>query len=150
MQSGTDAATPWASLARHLEGNYHKPDLEAIRVVAAATLAHFLWPESSPVWLMVVGASGTGKTEIMMSVVEGFPKFYALSNLTENTLLSGWRGTEAGLLARLAKEQGRDIVLGISDFSSVTGLRADKLKVVAAHSCYTEIANNGIRRQREL
>lgn len=132
MQSGTDAATPWALLARHLDANYHQPDLEAIRVVTSATLAHFLWPESSPVWLMVVGASGTGKTEIMMSVVEGFPKFYALSNLTENTLLSGWRGTEAGLLARLAKEQGRDIVLGISDFSSVTGLRADKLKVVAA------------------
>ena len=129
----SSVSSHWKALTAHLERYYHKPDLQAVRTIGAASLAHFLWPDGSPVWLMCVGASGTGKTEIAMGVMEGFPHFYALSNLTEATLLSGWKGKQAGLLASLTArpEYGKDILFGISDFSSVTSLRADKLKAVA-------------------
>lgn len=124
------AEAKWERLVAHLEDVYHEPDLEGVRIAAAAAAAHSLWDDASPIWLMLVGASGTGKSSLVGSVVSAFPSYYALSNLTPATLMSGWgKGKKgSGLLLKL----GSSILFWISDFSSITGMREDKRAEIAS------------------
>lgn len=114
----------YRKLEAHLQRNYHSPDLDAVKIVTAAAAAHFLWPDRLPVWLFVMGASGTGKTSLVGSLLSGFPHYHSLSNLTPHTLLSGLsmgKKKELGLLQRL----GSQIIFWISDLSSITQMRED-------------------------
>jgi len=118
-------------LEAHLRRNYHAPDIEGVKIVTAAATAHFLWPPRAPVWLFVMGASGTGKTSLVGSLLSGFPNYNVLSNLTPHTLLSGLtigKKKELGLLQRL----GPQILFWISDLSSVTSMREDNRAEVMA------------------
>lgn len=127
------AAIKWARIEEHLESAYEKPDLQAVKIVCAAAAAHTLWPRTQPVWLMVLGPPGTGKSSMIGSAIRGMPDYYSLSNLTPATLLSGWGSGKAGkkdngLLSKL----GSSILFFISDFSSITSLQEFKRKEVAA------------------
>lgn len=130
--AGRRTTVQWDRLTRHLQTHYHEPDIEGVRVVASAAAAHSLWPEASPVWLMLIGPAGTGKSSLVGPVVAAFPDYYALSNLTPSTLVSGWaqgkRPKSAGLLSRL----GPSILFWISDLSSITGMQEAALTSVAS------------------
>ena len=121
----------WKRLENHLRNNYHAPDIEGVKIVTSAVAAHFVWKHYSPVWLFVMGASGTGKTSLVGSIMSAFPFYHALSNLTPQTLLSGLtmgKKKELGLLQRL----GPEIIFFISYLSSITGMREDHRAVVMA------------------
>lgn len=116
----------WLRLERHVQAHYHSPDMEGLKIVAAAAAAHTVWPKLAPIWLFVMGASGTGKSSIVGSVMEGFPFFNVLSNVTPQTFMSGLqlggkKQKSLGLLDRL----GSQIVFWISDLSSILSMRED-------------------------
>lgn len=121
----------WRRLEKHITSNYHAPDMDAIKIVASAAAAHTLLPRMSPIWLFVIGASGTGKSSLVGSVMQGVPYYNVLSNLTPQTFMSGLqlgKKTDTGLLQRL----GDSIVFWVSDLSSITSMREDGKLVVMA------------------
>src|SRR5688572_2058880 len=62
------------------------PDPGVVSVTLGAVAANLL--EGRPVWLLHVGAPGSGKTEVLNSL-SGLPNIYRAATLTESSLLSG-------------------------------------------------------------
>src|SRR5690242_11176366 len=62
------------------------PDPDVVLVVLAAVVANRL--PGDPVWLLIVGPSGGGKTEVI-NAVGGLPDVSRVGVLTEAALLSG-------------------------------------------------------------
>jgi len=81
-------------------------DRDVVRLIAASVLANQL--DGPPVWLMVVASSSGGKSAILMTLDElelmpGKRMTFFISDLTENTLASGFKSSqgEASLLMQL-------------------------------------------------
>ena len=92
-----------------------------ITIPLAARIAHE-WEDAEAIALAIIGASSSAKTELVVPFGLA-AKGYALSSLTPQTLLSGWR-TAAGnqsLLLRLI-----DHVLAIKDLTSILSGRPDE------------------------
>jgi hypothetical protein len=90
------------------------PRVDGIDAVFGTLLANRL--PGDPVWLFLVGASGSGKTDIIMSV-DGSPGITAISSLTPKTLISGSVATGGGDASLIPKLNGR--VLCIKDFTTI-------------------------------
>ena len=84
-----------------------------------ATVVAHNYP-GDPVWLFLVGAPGSAKTEIIRTLRTS--KTYSLSSLTQHTLISGLKtkGDDPSLLPKL---DGK--VLVIKDFTTVLSGRRD-------------------------
>lgn len=102
----------------------HLPDPGAL-YVALATVAANRMP-GDPVWLLLVAASSSGKTEILVSLT-GLPEVEPAATLTEAALLSGVprkdhaKGATGGLLRKI----GDYGVLTLKDFGSVLSMHRD-------------------------
>lgn len=73
-----------------------------------------------PVWVMVVGPSGGGKTEILGSLLD-MPKMYPVSLITPNTFLSGFPGK--GDTSLLPKVNGK--ILMFKDWTSILSMNKE-------------------------
>jgi|WetSurMetagenome_2_1015567.scaffolds.fasta_scaffold97553_1 hypothetical protein len=108
------------------------PDKSVIKLLAAFALTCKL--PIPPLWLFIAGGSSTGKTELL-SLLEKVKGWYALDDLTENTLLSGMKRHDqsASLLDRLPK-QGfivfKDFTTMLSKNKDVLGAIMGKLRVI--------------------
>lgn len=91
-------------------------DFGITKAVLAFIVANRL-PGNS-VWALLVGASGSGKTEFI-SGLNYMPYIHTLSNLTPNTFISGQRGVE-GLLNQL---DGK--ILAFKDFTTILEMNSD-------------------------
>jgi hypothetical protein len=122
----------WTSLAAHLNHWFHEPDLEALRVGLAATVAHFC-PDDDPVWLMVIGPPSTGKTAILIEALSIMPHTWPISDLTSKTLLSGKAKDESsGKSMSLLHRIGPSGILLFKDFTTFLSKRPDERTEVAA------------------
>lgn len=81
-------------------------DRHYIKIVTASVLANQLI--GNPVWLMLVAASSGGKTAVLLTLndlefLPGKPVTFFVSDLTENTLASGFKsgGGDSSLLSQL-------------------------------------------------
>lgn len=81
-------------------------DRSYIKVVAATVIANQL--SGNPVWLMLVAASSGGKTVVLLTLddlefLPGKPISFFISDLTENTLASGFKSGsgDASLLSQI-------------------------------------------------
>lgn len=105
------------------------PDSGALLTTMAAIVANTL--AGDPVWLLNVGASGSGKTELLQPFTD-LPKIFVAATLNEAALLSGSskkdRPKEAsgGLLRTIGK---RGIIL-LKDFGSILSMREDDTRKV--------------------
>lgn len=80
-------------------------DRDLIRLLAASVIANQM--DGNPVWLMIVASSSGGKTATLMTLdelefIQGRRVTYFISDLTENTLASGFKvqgGGDASLLS---------------------------------------------------
>jgi hypothetical protein len=108
------------------------PDTDAVVAVLGAVAANFL--DGDPVWLLVVGPPGGGKSEILQSVA-GLEGVHRAATLTEAALLSGspkkdHGATSTGGLLRTIGESG---ILLCKDFGSVFSMNRDaRASVLAA------------------
>ena len=93
-------------------------DTDIVDVIVAVYIAHHF--ASDPLWLMVIAAASSGKTELLMPFV-GLEDVYILSSLTENTFISGWEKGEQSLLHGL---KGK--VLIMKEFTTVLEMKSEK------------------------
>lgn len=105
----------WKNLSNFLDKWFHKPDLEALLVLMSAYAAHFYLKEK-PIWMFLLGASGTGKTEIGIKALQYLPQSYLVTDITTNAFLSGFQ-EDNGLLPMLTRKHGGNGVLLFSDLS---------------------------------
>ena len=110
----------------------YMPDTGALDVALAAYVAN--QGEGNPVWLLVVGAPGFGKTE-QIAPIGTLPRAHMLSTLTPASLLSGTarkdraQGAKGGVLRQI----GDFGILIMKDFTSILSMHGDaRVEVLGA------------------
>jgi hypothetical protein len=100
----------------------HLPDPGALYVTLAAVVANRL--PGDPLWLLLVAASSSGKTEILFSL-SALDEVVAAATLTEAALLSGTpkRDRSSGASGGLLSSIGEYGILTLKDFGSILSLR---------------------------
>lgn len=101
--------------------------LAALGAIAANRLA------GDPVWLLFVGAAGSGKTETVLPLA-GLPYVFEAATITEPALLSGTstKERETGATGGLLRQVGDFGVLLVKDFSGVLSMHRDSRASVLA------------------
>jgi energy-coupling factor transporter ATP-binding protein EcfA2 len=100
------------------------PDPRALYAVMAAAAANGL--EGDPVWLVLVGPPGSGKSELLQSLA-GLPHVHSAATITEAALLSGTpkRDRDARSKGGLLREIGSYGLLLAKDLTSVLSMHSD-------------------------
>lgn len=110
----------------------HLPDPDALLVVLGAVAANLL--DGDPVWLVVVAAPSSGKSELLTPTT-ALPYVYSAATLTEAALLSGTpkRDRASGARGGLLRQLGSFGILLCKDFGSVLSMdRAERARVLGA------------------
>jgi len=111
---------------------YYVEDPAVIPLIIASVISNYF--PGAPVWLMLIGASSSGKSELINAItdleIDGKKKVWQISSLTENTFLSGVvrHGKDTSLLTRL----GRNGVIVMKDFTTQLSQNADKAQAIFA------------------
>lgn len=108
------------------------PDVVPLRAVLATYAANRL--DGDPVWLLLVGGSGRGKTEQATALAK-LPGVHIAAVLTEASLLSGTakRETAKDATGGLLRKIGGWGVLVLKDFTSILSMNRDaRAQVLAA------------------
>jgi len=118
---------PTAPLARveHVFGRWlYLPDVRALHAVLGTVAANLL--DGDPTWLLLVGPPGSGKSELLQSVV-GLPNVHPTATLTEPALLSGTAKKEQAKDASggLLRTMGDFGIILCKDFGSVLSMHRD-------------------------
>lgn len=100
-------------------------DPGAVKLLLAVVFANQL--PGDPVWLYLIAPSSGGKTELLNGLGK-VPTTYSLSQLTSNTLLSGYKKKEKQ--ASLLLELGTGKTLLFKDFTSLLDSNRDELKEI--------------------
>jgi hypothetical protein len=115
----------------------HLPDPGALYVALATVVANRL--PGDPVWLLLVGASSSGKTEVLVSLA-GLDEIESAATLTEASLLSGVprKDVATGASGGLLRKIGEYGILTLKDFGSVLSMHRDARSGVLAalRECY--------------
>ena len=85
--------------------------------------------KGDPIWLMIVGGSSSGKSEIIQ-MLDQVKNVHPVSNMTENTFLSGARSTD-GKETSLLRSMGKKGVITMKDYTSILSMRSEKREVIA-------------------
>lgn len=102
----------------------YMPDTGEVEITLAAYRANL--SGRSPIWLLVVGSPGFGKTELI-NTLTNLPQVHPLSVFTPASLLSGTpkrdrlEGAQGGVLRQIG-ERG---ILTLKDFTSVLSMHGD-------------------------
>jgi hypothetical protein len=109
----------------------HLPDTGAVEVVLATVAANRL--EGDPVWTLLVGPPGGGKSEAINSVA-GLAYVHPTATLTEAALLSGTPNRDKAQTAKggLLREIGDFGIVVCKDFGSVLSMNRDARAAVLA------------------
>ncbi len=99
-------------------------DLGGLYVTLAAVVANRA--KGDPVWLLLVGPPGCGKTEFLNPLI-ALPDSHAAATLTEAALLSGTskKDTAEGAKGGLLREIGKYGIIVAKDFGSVLSMHRD-------------------------
>lgn len=99
-------------------------DFLSIDLMLAIILSQRL-EKSNPIWMIFVGASGDGKSELARAI-EHLSFIYKVDQLTPNTLVSGHTKVED-----LAPQLNNKVLL-ITDFASILSLNSDAQRLIFA------------------
>lgn len=99
--------------------------VDIVCAVAIATKLH-----CDPIWLLIIGGSSSGKSEII-GTLGTIPFVFPISSMTENTFLSNMRtsdGKEASLLHRI----GTNGMITMKDYTSILAMRNEKRELIVS------------------
>lgn len=121
MPASAEAIAAWNHLKTVSNIWMHQPDFEALRICLATAKALDL--ETRPVWLMLIGPSGTGKTAYYIRCCLAYPKV----EITDQTTLAGITSASKdswgkGILNRL----GTRGLWVFPDFTVILNMRDDR------------------------
>lgn len=85
-----------------------------------ASIAINVHTDSDAIWLMLLGAPSTGKTELAMTLSE-VAKTFVISSVTENTFLSGMRGADGKELS-LLRQIGKNGMIIAKDYTTILSM----------------------------
>lgn len=95
-------------------------------VIAGITIATKL--PGDPIWLLIVGGSSSGKSELC-NTVSKVPFVFPVSSMTENTFLSNMRLSD-GKEASLLHEIGPSGMIVMKDYTSILSMRKEKSDII--------------------
>lgn len=99
------------------------PDPSLVHVVLATVAANHT--DEDPLWLIVIGASSGGKTEVL-NAIGGLADVHQAATMTEGSLLSGTPKRDAkGAKGGLLREIGDFGIIVCKDFTSVLSMNRD-------------------------
>lgn len=116
-----------ADLEKEIQKYQYFEDTGVIRVVVASMLSNRL-KISKPTWLVLIGASSGGKSQIIRPMAQSDTKFiHQLDDITENTFLSGGKAKGGGNTSLLLREDGIGThgVISISDLTILLSKSSD-------------------------
>lgn len=99
---------------------FYKPDMDAVKI-CLSTYASHSYMSDDPVWLFIIGVSGSGKTSIAIRSVGFLPDCHEVNDITTNGFLSGY-GEGNGILGKLTKKHNGNGVLLFPDFTSILSM----------------------------
>lgn len=114
-------------------------------VIAAITIATKL--PGDPIWLLIIGGSSSGKSELV-NTVSKVPFVFPVSSMTENTFLSNMRISD-GKEASLLHEIGTSGMIVMKDYTSILAMRQEKSDIIISQmreiydGALTKRAGNG-------
>lgn len=109
-----------AELKERLQEYLHLEDAGVIDITLASTLATRI-TIGNPVWLVVIGVSSGGKSQILRPLAGRDKHVHRVDDLSENTLISGMKTNETSLLLKIG---GRGIIV-ISDLTVLFSKNAE-------------------------
>lgn len=121
MDTETAQAVAWNHLKTVSNIWMHEPDFEALRICLATVKALDL--DTRPVWTMILGPSGTGKTAYYVQACLAYPVVEITDQVSLAGIRSASKGREgAGILQRLGKRG----LWVFPDFTVILNMREDK------------------------
>lgn len=121
-----------SALFDYISSHFYRPDLEALDIILATYRSHY-FTGTKPIWMWVVGTSGSGKTEIGIKCIEGLLLIKPIGELTAAALISGKKGAK-GILHSLKQltDGSYTGVLTFKDFTSFLAMRREDRGIVVA------------------
>ena len=128
----TSQAERWTAICQYLNKRFYKPDCEALAISLSAYVAHWSL-DDDPVWLFVVGPSGTGKTSIIANSLADLTGAMVLSDLSPSAFISGLDAKLGGSsllfdLPRFSATRPKNHTQGVlvfKDFTSILSRRPE-------------------------
>ncbi len=123
-QLAVDPEAPIDGVIRVFREWLYLPDPGPLEVVLGAIAANRM--EGDPIWLLLVGPPGSGKTEVLQSIVR-LSNVHSVGTLTEAALLSGTPGRERAQDSRggLLRVIGASGLILCKDFTSVLSMHRE-------------------------
>jgi len=114
---------------RFKEIYYIEGSVTYIRALIAISASAYT--AGDPIWLMLIGGSGSGKSEAI-NILGDIKYCHQISMLTPNTLLSGAKKTKDGKDPSLLTRLGRNGVILMKDFTTIISMRDDNRRDILA------------------
>lgn len=132
MDRAERATEQWRRLKEFTETWFHEPDMEVVEVAVSVAMAHY-FKNDKPIWLMILGPPGSGKTSIPLTCLEALPFSYSQDDLSSSTFLSGLalgEKNQFSLLHNIGTPQDRSGILLFPDFTTFMSKRAEEKEQV--------------------
>jgi len=113
---------------QELTSSPHSGDFLELSLATAASLSIAIRDGTPPVWLMVVGAPSSDKTETALSLSLS-PDVYLLDTLTENSFITGYLDSQGNPPQDLLAELNRKCLL-VKDYTTLFSMKDDLIKRV--------------------
>lgn len=119
-----------AQIKQEIQQYQYLEDTGIIDVTLASIIANRL-KLSDPVWLIIIGASSGGKSQIVRPIAMSDSKFiHKVDDVTENTFLSGVREKEGDTSMSLLKRMGNHGIITISDFTVIMSKNSESRNAI--------------------
>lgn len=119
-----DPVTPIDACVDAFRRHLHMPDPGPVYVTLASVIANRR--PGDPVWTLLVGPPGCGKTEVL-GTLTGLPDVHPAATLTEAALLSGVpkKDVASGAKGGLLRDIGPFGIIALKDFTSVLSMHRE-------------------------
>jgi hypothetical protein len=113
----------WNELKTHLEEWFEAPDIQGLKVCLCALATHY-YPQEKPLWILALGDSGSGKSEIIIKTFGRFPRAREIGDLSPKAFLSHYKEGKADTQQHsMLWRGGPDQIWLAKDFTSFISMR---------------------------